>query len=130
METLAAVPPCPIDTEIALQRLNGDRAMLESLASFFLEDAPKLVEALHSSIQSGSLSQIVRSAHSLSGLASTFEATTVTRLTSEIERKGRQGDTSGLAELMLQLDAEFASLTAALQELISTSAECDGMPVR
>ena len=129
MEMQTITRPGTIDTEIALQRLNGDRALLASLASFFLEDAPQLVTALHDSIDTNSLPQVVRTAHSLCGLASTFEAKSVTNLTAEIERQARQGETSELAELMHQLDAEFASLIVELQVLVATPGESGLTPV-
>ena len=130
MESRAVVQRGEIDVEIVLQRLNGDRALFASLAAFFLEDSPTLVAALHEGIESHSLPQVIITAHSLSGLASTFEAKSFTRLAAEIECLGRQGDFPRLKGLMHQLDAEFASLTAELQRLVTMPSETEHAPVR
>jgi len=106
-----------INTEIALQRLNGNRSLLSALAGFFLEDAPQLVCQLQAGIEAGSVEQTVRSAHSLRGLASSFEAIPVMKLTSEIERLGRSGDFSRLKDLINDLDAEMSRLTVELQRI-------------
>ncbi len=107
----------PINTEIALQRMNGNTALLTAMARLFLEDAPQLVERLDDGLRTNALEQVVLSAHSLRGLAATFEATPVVTLALEIENLGRAGDTSRLKELGAQLDIEFARLLAALQSL-------------
>ncbi len=119
-----------ICTEVVLERLNGDRALMAKLAGFFLEDAPRLVETLRADIESGSAPRIAGSAHSLGGLASTFEAKSFTRLTTAIERNCRQGDTSEMTELMQQLDAEFLWLIADLREFVASPIASDGEPIR
>lgn len=106
-----------INTEIALQRLNGNKALLATLAGFFLEDAPQLLEQLHEGLRSNSLQQVTQSAHRLRGLASSFEAGPVMQLTAEIESLRGSDGPSRINELATELDAEFARLIETLQSL-------------
>ena len=106
-----------INIEVALQRMGGNTTLLATLVAYFLEDAPQLLEQLHDGLRINSLEQVTLSAHSLRGLAATFEATPFVTLAMEIENLGRVGDASRLNELTAQLDIEFARLLAALQTL-------------
>jgi len=106
-----------MNTAIALQRLNGNTALLATLAGFFLEDAPQLLEDLHEGLSKNSPRQITQSAHRLRGLASSFEASRVMELTSEIENLSGSDAVARLEELTLQLDEEFARLMESLQKL-------------
>ncbi len=104
----------PINIEVALQRMSGNTTLLATLAAYFLEDAPQLLEQLHDGLRINSLEQVTLSAHSLRGLAATFEATPFVTLAMEIENLGRVGDASRLNELTTRLDAEFTRLNEAL----------------
>lgn len=106
-----------VDVDVVLSRLNGNRAMLGVLVEFFLEDAPQILQRLHEGVNSSSFVEVTRAAHSLRGLASTFEPTMVVDLASEIELRGKNADPSLLAELVKSLDAEFTQLVQALKSL-------------
>jgi HPt (histidine-containing phosphotransfer) domain-containing protein len=109
--------PTVIDLEVVLERLNRNREMLAVLASFFLEDAPQVLERLHDGLRANSCSQVFANAHRLKGLASTFGPTPVAELAAEIETHGRNGDATKLPELTGQLDSEFVRLTEALEAI-------------
>jgi HPt (histidine-containing phosphotransfer) domain-containing protein len=110
------IVPC-INTDIALQRLNGDTALLATLAGFFLEDAPQLLDDLHEGLRKNSLRQITESAHRLRGLASSFEAGPVMKLTAQIETLTATQEYERMQDLTEQLDFEFARLVAKLHDL-------------
>lgn len=110
----------PINVDVALKRLNGDRTLLAAMAGFFFEDGPQLLVQLRESLKSNSFPSAVRAAHSLRGLASSFEATPVMELASEIERLGRAGDFSRIHDLADRLEAEVTRLTAALRTFTAT----------
>jgi HPt (histidine-containing phosphotransfer) domain-containing protein len=106
-----------VDVDIVLERLNGNRDMLGVLATYFLEDAPQILEQLRDAARTNSIPQIVRFSHSLKGLAATFEPTPVMLLASEIEMYGRAGDSSQIPQLIPQLDLEFVKLVETLQAM-------------
>ena len=117
---MEATPPpkrSPMNASIALQRLNGSHTMLAALAGFFLEDAPQQFEQLREAVRSASLPQVARTAHGLRGLSATFEAIPVMQLTQEIERLAKNGEASGLHELVETLAGELARLTEVLRQV-------------
>ncbi len=106
-----------MNADIALKRLNGNTALLATLAGFFLEDAPQLLEDLHAGLRKNSPRQVTENAHRLRGLASSFEASRVVELTSEIENLSGSEATTRMQHLTTQLDEEFARLIETLQKL-------------
>lgn len=104
-----------INTEVALRRLGGDTKLFATLAGFFLQDAPTLMQQLHDARRMGTVELIFQSAHSLKGLASTFEALPFVELAVEIESLARAGDLLAIDALMSPLDFEFSRLMTNLQ---------------
>ncbi len=102
--------------EVALQRLGGDAKLFATLAGFFLQDAPALLQQLHDAHHRGAVELVFQSAHSLKGLSATFEAVPFLRAVGEIESLTRTGDSSGLDRLISNLDYEFDRLVANLQD--------------
>ncbi len=107
----------PMNADVALGRLNNDRSLLIAMAGFFLEDAPQLFEKIRAGTNKTPLNDIVRSAHSIRGLASSFEALPVMQVSGEIEQVMRTADHSQLDHLTAKLDAELARLYSALRAL-------------
>jgi two-component system, sensor histidine kinase and response regulator len=106
-----------INSDSALKRLNGNQDMLAALAGFFLEDAPQLLQQLHLGLASNALPQVARAAHSLRGLASTFDPSVVLECAAEVERASKASDTPRLPDMVKRLDAEVRQLIDALQQL-------------
>jgi two-component system sensor histidine kinase/response regulator len=119
MESMAPLRS-PINVDVALKRLNGDRTLLKAMAGFFLEDGPQLLVQLREGVTSSSFPSAIRAAHSLRGLASSFEATPVMELAGEIERLGRAGDVAQIHDLVGRLEVEVTRLTEALRGLTAT----------
>lgn len=106
-----------MNTEIALQRLNGKVNLLSAMANLFLEDVPQLHDQLHQAVRDRLPAHIVRYAHSLRGLAGPFEATRFMQLAAEIEHHGSDGVSSDLLRLVDEFDAELLRLTDAVKTL-------------
>ena len=104
-----------INTEVALRRLGGDTKLFATLAGFFLQDAPALMQQLHDSHHTGTVEMVFQSAHSLKGLAGTFEALPFVELAAEVETMARAGNLMAIKSLMSRLDFEFSRLVAHLQ---------------
>jgi HPt (histidine-containing phosphotransfer) domain-containing protein len=75
----------------SLRDLSG-ADLLNQLIDVFLEETPKLLEAMHVSVASGDVDTFRRSAHSLKSNADTFGATELAVLARELELMGRHGD--------------------------------------
>lgn len=104
-----------INAAVALRRLGGDKKLFATLASFFLQDAPTLMQQLHDAHRTGAVVVVGRKAHSLRGLAATFEALPFLELAAEIESLARAGDLSVIDVLISPLDYEFSRLMKDLQ---------------
>lgn len=107
-----------INREVALKRLNGDQDLLIKLAGFFLEDAPLLHQQLCDASKANDFESIVHRAHSLKGLAATFEAIPFQKLVAEIESLGRIRAISALDQKMELVNVEFQRLTSELLEMV------------
>ncbi len=115
MNSHSTQPVPVINHEVALQRLGGDTSLFATLASFFLEDAPGLMEQLHDAYRTGAAELVVQTAHSLKGLSATFEAIPFRRLAEEIEFLARAGNLSTAGALLTQIDHEFGRLVTSLR---------------
>lgn len=101
--------------EVALSRLNGNVDLFRDMVAFFGEDAPRLLDEVASSIESGTATQVRRAAHSLKGLCANFEAEQARDVALRMEEAGRDEDLTTASELFPRLSAEVSRLTAALQ---------------
>jgi HPt (histidine-containing phosphotransfer) domain-containing protein len=105
------------DREIALRRLGGNETLLRTLAGFFLEDAPTIMQQLDEARQAGHLSLVALRAHSLKGLSSTFEAVPFQEVAAEIESRAKASDQSFVDQSFPQLQQEFGRLVVELRAL-------------
>lgn len=103
------------DPEVALQRLGGDKTLYAALVSYFLQDAPELMQRLREAHRAGALQAVVETAHGLKGLAATFEALPFVQVASDFESVARSGNREGLDGLLPQLESEFARLFGELE---------------
>lgn len=107
-----------LDREVALKRLGGNEQLLASLVGFFLEDAPVLMGQLTEAIDAGDTKKAAHRAHSLKGLAATFEALPFQLLAAEIEALASGGNLPQLAPGIQKLHFEYDRLTTELRSLL------------
>ncbi|MCA9187049.1 MAG: PAS domain S-box protein [Pirellulaceae bacterium] len=74
-----------IDLDAALDRLGGDRNLLAESIGIFLDDYPELLSRLTTSLEQGNEAELRRAAHSLRGLAASFNATHAMHLAAKLE---------------------------------------------
>ena len=86
---------------------------VKELIDTFLEEAPTMLAALHSALAARDAGAFRRAAHSLKSNSHTFGALALGALARELELKGLPADALPLDAL----DAEYARVAAALQEL-------------
>jgi len=100
----------------ALARLENDRELLCDLAQFYLEDGPVLLQEIQRGIEIRDFELITRSAHSLKGLASNFDAHATVAAALIIEMSGRQRDLETIQQSLPELEQQSQRVIAALQE--------------
>lgn len=106
-----------LDTATALERVEGDRELLQELAQMFLEHAPVMMAELREACDRRDGDALQRAAHSLKGSAGNLAADEVCETARKLELMGHAGDLSDCARLLAELEAEMARLEAALTEL-------------
>ena len=108
-------PPMPWSRAEALERLGGDEDLFRELCRIFLEESPRLLEALRQAIRAGSPEVIKRAAHSLKAEVGCLGASRAAKLAREIEDMANAVDLVRLGEAMRPLEQELAALVEALQ---------------
>jgi HPt (histidine-containing phosphotransfer) domain-containing protein len=100
----------------ALHRLDGDVELFGMLIDVFLQDSVELQAQLAQAIETGNLREAERSAHSLKGLASNFDAYAARDSAFAAEQAARNLDLQQVAAGLPTIDAQFQLLRAALRE--------------
>lgn len=106
-----------IDLAAAMRRLGGDAKLLRDLVGFFLEDAPQFLKQIDSAIKARDYELLTRSAHSLKGMAASFDAVACVEAAAEVERLGRRGDLSGAADATDELARTVHEVELRLQQV-------------
>jgi len=107
-----------IDTTIfaELQEAAGVEFVTE-LVGTFLEEAPGMLAELRSARAAGDGERFRRAAHSLKSNSHTFGAQALGALARELELRGLATDAAQDAAALDALDASYAQVAAALEEL-------------
>jgi len=98
----------------ALARLENDRELLRDLARFYIEDVPALIQEIEEGIDHADFELITRSAHSLKGLSSNFDAHRAVAAALAIELSGRQCELQEIRERLPELREETQHVMASL----------------
>ncbi len=109
----------PIDTNVlqAFRQMVGenDSDIVAEMIDCYLEEAPKLVQAIATAIAQADAIALRAGAHTLKSSSATLGATTLTEICLQLEVISRTGDTEASIDKLPQLEAEFARVKAALQ---------------
>jgi HPt (histidine-containing phosphotransfer) domain-containing protein len=100
----------------ALHRLDGDVELFGMLIDVFLQDSVELQAQLAQAIEAGNPREAERSAHSLKGLASNFDAHAARDSAFVAEQAARNLDLLQVAAALPTIDAHFQRLREALRE--------------
>jgi two-component system sensor histidine kinase/response regulator len=110
-----------LDRTAMLERVEGDHELLVEILNLFLEDAPRLLRAMHEALEQGNAKVLERSAHSMKGAAGNFSALVTAAAAANLEKSAGSGDTESSK-------AALAALEAAVNRLLPRLAEiCQGV---
>lgn len=97
-----------------LRRMGNDRRLMREMAAFFIDDVPPLLEELRQALEAEDAATAARSAHSLKGLASNFDARQAVDVARQLEMAaGEERFAEGhrlLPVLQEEVDRVFAAL--------------------
>jgi len=105
-----------LDLDSALQRLDGDRQLLREVIAMFLEDCPRLVEQIRSSLHNQDTTELRRSAHKLKGCVGYIGAYGVAQLSHRLECIAESGK-------LEDVPACFNELLTMLDDVVQTLRE-------
>ena len=109
-----SVPP---RFQAALDRLDGDLALLRQMASITTEDLPSTVQQIEQAIETQNAEQAAKSLHRLKGMLSTFETDGVMLGVQDLLDTARDGTAETLTTGFAKLRAEIDSLIQAIADL-------------
>jgi len=105
------------DLATALQRVEGDRELLEEIVRIFVEECPKIIADIHHAFATSDARLLERLAHTLKGSASNLGALAVPRSAAELEQKARAGDFQGAEAQFKIVDANLKALLLELEAI-------------
>lgn len=99
-----------IDFEELLERTENDRELVRDLLTIFKGEFPQRLQALREAVESVNTKYVVMEAHALKGMLSNLAAVEASAAVAELERLGRNNETSKFLE-------SFSSFEAVAKEL-------------
>jgi PAS domain S-box-containing protein len=119
----AAPPPAAVsansfDLAAALQRVEGDRELLEELARLFAEECPKFLAGIRRAFDASDAHELARLAHTVKGSASNLGASAVTQSAIELEKLARASDFRAAAARFKILESDVKTLLAELEAVL------------
>lgn len=106
-----------IDESRLLSEFGGDREILAELRDLFLSQAPPLYSSILEALDSGSVADVVKDAHSLKGACATYGAPRLTMVCKEIELSGKAGDLETARAWRAAFVQEFAALSEGITRI-------------
>jgi PAS domain S-box-containing protein len=110
------------DTAVILKRVDGDRALLNEVATLFMNDTPRLLSEIRGAIIRADGKALERAAHTLKSSVGNFGAREAMEATSELEQMGRRGDFVHAGTTVAHLEQCLNRIFAALESVLKKEA--------
>jgi len=78
--------------------------VLKEVIALFLEDCPRLIQAIREALDAGNADAVHRGAHALKGSAGNFDAKEVTALAQRLEARAREGNLETARQTFVDLE--------------------------
>jgi HPt (histidine-containing phosphotransfer) domain-containing protein len=108
-------PAVVLDVEGTLARLGGDQKLFVEIATFLLEDAPRLFADLREAVLAGDATAVECKAHKLKGLLINCGGVRASHAAQFLEDSGNTRDLSNSDCLIESLESELDLLTSAIR---------------
>ena len=119
MSSLPVIDPEAIRTLRALNPGDQDEFLRESGGSF-LEDMPRRLTELDSSLATGDAAKFSRAAHSIKGSSGNLGAMALREVAGNLEQRSQKAGLGDVAGLLNELKVQFEFATAELTRLLGT----------
>ena len=112
------VEPPVFDRAGMMARLMDDQELARIVVDGFLEDAPRLIEALRSCLGSGDAPGAIRGAHTIKGASATVGGEALRAVAAAMEIAATDGDFATVTARLPDLVSELGRLRAAMSDFI------------
>ena len=106
-----------VNLAAALDRVGGDKDLLEEIAQLFLESSPGMLMEIQAAVAAKDPKGLEQAAHALKGSIGNFGAHLAFQAAFRLEKLGRTGKLSGAEQAYRTLEAEMEKLRPALASL-------------
>ena len=107
-----------IDKTELLEEINGDIEFLNESFEMLEEDAPTLLTAIRSGMESADAEAIWKNAHTMKSMVGNFYAQPCFDAAYTVETQGRQGNLEDIGNSIDVLETEMQKLLAALRDVL------------
>ncbi|MBI5691711.1 MAG: Hpt domain-containing protein [Verrucomicrobia bacterium] len=117
MSDSSVLDPQAIENLRALNPGDNDE-FLREIAGIFMEDTPKRLGELDTSLAAGDIPRFTRAAHSIKGSSANIGATSLRTVAERLEHHTRQHGLAGVTAMVAEVKAEYGRAETALRALI------------
>lgn len=110
-----------VDWSVARRTCQGDEELLRDIISTFLDELPRIMQAIRAPIDVGETTELQRAVHTLKGSLGHFGAHDAYQVANQLETHVREGDMSGAVDSVPALEKAMAQLTPLLLDYVSAS---------
>jgi HPt (histidine-containing phosphotransfer) domain-containing protein len=114
------------DRDAALDRVEGDKELLQEIVGLFFDEIPGLLSAIRESVARRDAKALERAAHTLKGAVSNLGAKDAFAAALRLEVLGRGGDLTDLEGAYAELEKAIIRLKGALAALIGADSALKG----
>ena len=104
------------DKDALMDRLMGDKELVETVISGFLDDIPRQMESLTGFIEQKDTKEAGKKGHQIKGAAGNVGGDVLREIASKLEKAGKDRDLNKLTRLVPQLEEAFDQLKKAMEE--------------
>lgn len=115
-----ALDPAVVDSLRQLS-MPGEPDVLREVLQLFLDEAPRRMARLNAACEERNAVDLQRNAHSLKGSSGNIGARRMYDLCRQLDERGHAADFNGARHLLASLAEEYASVEAAIRQLLQTS---------
>ncbi|HMD61689.1 MAG TPA: Hpt domain-containing protein [Opitutaceae bacterium] len=104
-----------------LKELNPDDggAFLKEIVGIYLEDTPRRIEDLKTSLASGDAALFTRTAHTIKGSSANVGAVALVRVAERMESMSRKDGLGAVGDLLADCEEQFGRAAAELRSLVA-----------
>lgn len=118
-ETIVKNDLMVFDKQALMDRLMGDKELVETVISGFLDDMPRQIKSLTGFINQKNTAESEKKGHQIKGAVSNVGGDVLREIASIVEKAGKEGDLNKLTRLLPQMEEAFDQLKKAMEEFAS-----------